>query len=461
MRHIVIEVANMTKDENKVKKHIFGKNKPKAPEELGVQLIEKREVPVNKDRHKKQVTAIVAFLVLATILAVYLWIQSISYNGYEVIDSTDITEYSSLQYAEYMDNLIKYSKDGATYFNKKGNSVWSESYNMKMPHAVVSGEYVAIADLNGNQVCILDADGKVSSVNMPYAIRDIDIADQGVFAVVLENSTENYINLYDKNGELITEIQTTINKSGYPLDITLSNDGKKLFTSYLYMDGVEVKNGLAAYNFGSVGQNENSDRLMGGYKFEDTIIPKVEFLNTDTICAFGDNQFVLYSMKEKPSKKAEINFDEPLRSIFNNNEYIGVVYDNKDKSISDKYVLQVYNINGKTVLKKTFNNAYNNIHMVDDQIVIIGDTDCIIFNMKGNVKFKYSFKDKVVDMIPNGAKNEYVLLHETKLETIRLRLKDKNKETTEDVNSNNDSNANKITTEESKATTIESTETKK
>ena len=72
------------------------------------------------------------------------------------------------------------------------------------------------------------------------------------------------------------------------MDVALSEDGKKLFTSYVYVDGVEVKNGLAAYNFGSVGQNENSDRLMGGYKFADTIIPKVEFLDNNTVCAYRD-----------------------------------------------------------------------------------------------------------------------------------------------------------------------------
>ena len=387
--------------------------------------IQGEEQVVNKNRRRQPMRNILPVL-LAIILIflgvlAYKYLFGRTYDSYSVVNTTDITDYTSIEYKEYMDNLIKYTKDGITYINKKGESIWSESFDMKMPEAVVSGEYVAVADLNGKDVYIFDSKGKVSDIKMTQTICDVDVASQGVFVVILEDTDKNYINLYDKNGEIITEMQTTIDKSGYPLDVTLSEDGKKLFTSYVYVDGVEVKNGLAAYNFGSVGQNENSDRLMGGYKFADTIIPKVEFLDNNTVCAFGDNQFIIYSMKEKPSEKATVKFDHEIKSIFYNSDYVGVVYANDEAKASEQYTLEVFNTNGKTVLKKNFDIAYNKIHLIDNEIVVIGDSDCNIYTLKGRLKFSYSFEDKVIDIIPSNNNNEYIVLHEDRLDTIKLK----------------------------------------
>ncbi len=414
----------MAKDKNvfDIKRIKELKNKFSEEKDEFDEFEEQSEAPKYNSKRKKSliIRSLICILIIFGV-GIGLYFFSRTYDSYQVISSTEITDYTQLEYKEYMDNLIKYSKDGITYINKKGNIVWSESYAMKRPFAAVSGEYVAVADLNGKTICIFNSKGKVSSIELPQTIRAIDIGSQGVFVVVLEDVLENYINLYDKNGEIIYEMQKTINNSGYPLAISLSEDGKKLFTSNILIEGIEIKNGLAAYNFGSVGQNENSERLVGGYKFDDTIIAKVEFLNNDTVCAFGDNKFVIYSMKEKPSEKAVIEFDKEIRSVFNSSEYIGVVYENDDIENSDQYVLEVFNTNGKSILKKYFNIAYNKIHLINNEIVVVGDSECRIYTLKGKLKFSYSFNKKVVDVIPNGNYNEYIVVHEDSLEIIRLK----------------------------------------
>lgn len=411
----------MAKDKNVFDIKYIRQLKNKMSEEVD-EFEEQSAAPkYNAKRKRSLIIRSIFFIAIVIALGVGLYLFSKTYDSYEVVSSTEISDYTQLEYKEYMDNLIKYSKDGITYINKKGSTVWSESYAMKRPFAAVSGEYIAVADLNGNSICVFNSKGKVSNIELPQTIRAIDIGSQGVFVVVLEDVSENYIVLYDKNGEVIYEMKKTINKSGYPLAIALSEDGKKLFTSYLLIEGIEIKNGLAAYNFGSVGQNESLDRLVGGYKFNDTIIAKVEFLDNDTICAFGDNQFIIYSMKEKPSEKAVIEFDKEIRSVFNSSEYIGVVYENNDIENSDQYVLEIFNTNGRSVLKKSFNIAYNKLHLIGNEIVIVGDSECRIYTLKGKLKFSYSFNKKVVDVIPNGNYNEYIVLHEDSIEIIKLK----------------------------------------
>ncbi len=367
----------------------------------------------------KGVLAIVGLVLVG--LLVRVMIVYGTYNSYEVVEETGVKNASMIDYVNYQNSLLKYSKDGAIYVDEKGEAVWNETFAMKMPKADVSGEYVAIADLNGNDVYIFDTEGKVSSTTLPYKVCDIAVASQGTFAVILESEKENFINLYDKNGEQISEIQTTIDKSGYPMDIDLSEDGEKLFSTYLSLDGAKAKNGLAAYNFGPVGQSENADRMMGGYQLEGTIVPKVEFLDNNTICAFGDNQFIIYSMREKPSEKAKIAFEQEVRSVLYNEEYIGVVVPNVDEEKDEApYLLELYNTSGRKVLSKKIDFDYSKVRLSGDEIVFTGGAESRIYTTQGNLKFVHEFNKNVVDLIPTGYSRRYIALYDNGSEVIKL-----------------------------------------
>ena len=380
----------------------------------------------SRNRMDGRLPKIVAVIVVIIILAgIYMIFVGRGYNGYEVVEETGVKNASMLDYAPYQNSLLKFSKDGATYVDEKGKAVWNETFAMKMPTADVSGEYAAIADMNGNDVYIFNTQGKVSNTTMPYKICDIAVASQGEFAVILEDEKVNYINIYDKNGEQISEIQTTIDKSGYPMDMDLSSDGTKLFSTYLYLDGVDVKNGLAAYNFGPVGVNENADRLMGGYQLEDTLVPKVEFLDNNTICAFGDNQIILYSMREKPSEKARIVLKSEVQSVIYNDKYVGIVISNEEETKKNEekapYVLELYNTNGRKVMTQKIDFSYENVRMTKDEIVFTGGTECRIYTVKGKLKFSYTFSKNVVDMVPTGYSSRYIVLYDSGSEVVRLK----------------------------------------
>ena len=371
---------------------------------------------------------VIAICVVALIILGSIYFVNRTYNGYEVVEETGVKNASMLDYIPYQESLLKYSKDGATYVDEKGKAVWNETFAMKMPTADVSGDYIAIADLNGNDVYVFNKEGKVSNTSMPYKICDIEVASQGEFAVILEGeSKENYINIYDKNGEPVSEIQTTIDKSGYPMDIDLSSDGTKLFSTYMYLDGVNAKNGLAAYNFGPVGVNENADRLMGGYQLESTLVPKVEFLDNNTICAFGDNQIILYTMREKPSEKAKIALKEEVQSVVFNDKYVGIVIPNNEDAKKDQnkapFVLELYNTNGRKVMSQPIDFKYENVRMIGDEIIFTGGTECKIYTVKGKLKFSYTFSKNVVDLVPTGYSSRYIVLYDSGSEVVRLKHK--------------------------------------
>ena len=279
-----------------------------------------------------------------------------------------------------------------------------------------------VADKGGNNVYVFNLDGLVSEVTMPYKVVDIDVAKQGAFTCVLESSETNYINMYSSAGQPIYEMQTSINKSGYPIDISISHDGEKLFSSFFYMNGINTNVKLTAYNFGEVGQNANADRMVGGFTFESEMIPKVEFLTNDIVAAFSDKEIIIYDMKEKPSERARIKYDNEIQSIFYSEKYVGTVERNNTATSTSAayFTMKLYDLNGKEKFEFPFDLNYKQIYASEDEIIFTGGNQCLIVTTKGRTKFRYSFDSQVMNMIPASKSNEYIVTFEDKTETIKL-----------------------------------------
>ena len=177
----------------------------------------------------------------------------------------------------YKNGSISYNEDGISFIDGDGKVEWEKAYSIKNPIVTYCGDYIAAAYKNGNEILLYDSTGKVKRFSASYAVSDVEVAEQGVIAAVLQGDNENYIELYDASQKKLVTIKTTIDENGYPLDIDLSEDGTMLAVSYLVVDGLQTKNRVAFYDFGEKGQ-EKEDRLLAGFDFKDTVIPKIQFM---------------------------------------------------------------------------------------------------------------------------------------------------------------------------------------
>ena len=377
-------------------------------------------------RKKNRTTALIVLLVVLVALGVgvYVHLRMRTFKGIKVISTAESSFDSTAQYLQFGDNLLKYTPDGVSYINSAGDVVWTAGEDFRVPIAAVRGDYAVVADKGGNLVAVFGLEGQISSLKMPYNICDIDVATQGAFAVILESDETNFIYMYDKNGNTIYEMQTSIDKSGYPMDISLSEDGEKLFTSYFKLDGVNIKNNLTAYNFGEVGQNENADRMVGGYSLEDEMVPKVQFVTNDVVAAFSDTEIKLYNMKEKPSERGSIPYDGEATSIFYCANYLGYIIPNPDAGSNTDYILRCFDLSGKQLFEYAFSMDFDRIYAAEEELIITGGNQCLIIQSGGRTKFSYTFDNAVKSIIPSSRNNEYVVTYESKTDIIRLKTEE-------------------------------------
>lgn len=379
-----------------------------------------KEYGNRKKRYKRRRRAIIILVILLLLVtgSVYLIsLYSRNYEGYSVIKTADISGESAVGYLSYGTSVVKYSLDGAVAVDKDGDFIWNGSYEMSDPIADTCDNYVVIADRDGNSIHIFNEKGEVGTFTTDYDILKVEVAYQGVVAVLMEAEDGNYIILYDVDGTDLSTIKTSVKNDGYPMDISLSSDGQKLVTSFLSYTGGKLIDNVAFYNFGEVGQN-TTDRLMGVKTFkEGNIIPRVVFVNNDIICLFKDNGFLLYSMREKQKEEHEETFEGKIQSILYNKEYVGVVLQ-KDGTGSKELVL--YDLKGKKVLSKTLDFEYENIYLSDKEIIMYDNMSCLIMKLNGKEKFRYTFDNNIEAMYPVNNLDRYYLANGSKLLEIRL-----------------------------------------
>ncbi len=382
-------------------------------------IIEVKRTMGRKGKILVALTIMIIAVGLITAMVRYNMIKT--YRGYDVVASVKTTGDNIADYVVFAGNVLKITKDGASYVDEKGNVKWDVSYAMKMPQAEVCGDYAVVADMNGKEVYVFNTSGEVSRQTLNYDIANMDVAEQGVYCLVLVGDGCNYIQGYDKDSSNIYELKTSIDKSGYPLDIDISNDGQKLVTSFMKVNGTKTATSIATYNFGSVGKNENADRMMGSYDIQDAVYPIVKFVDNDTIACFGDADIRIYTMTEKPKKKAVIDLkSREMQGVFSNSSYIGYIA-LADSGSASKYKIYVYDTSGKSVAETDCNTTYDTIYATDDEIIVIGDMDCNIYRFNGSLKFQYSFTKKLVNVVPDSNKEEYVVIFENETQTVKLK----------------------------------------
>lgn len=390
-----------------------------------------RDREKNEDNYSKKIWShrarkFLAFLLLTGLIlgagfGYRLYLNSLSYTGYEVISISELTDFGSAKYEPYDEYIIRYSMDGISCIDKDNRVIWNQAYEIKNPIFERSGDYIVIAAQKENKIYIYDKSGPKGSLTTGYPITDVSIAEHGIVAAIMTNGGTSLIYLYnplEPDESELAKIVTSLEGNGYPLDISLSNDGQKMAVSYLNLVNNVMKSSVAFYNFSEVGRIY-IEKLVGGFdQYESTIIPEIRFINNDTVGVFGDDMMSVYRMNKLPELVYEEKLEEKVKTVFYSEDYIGIVFDSNQGDFL--FNLQIYNLKGEKVLEKTLNEDYKSIRFAGETIVLYNDLSCRIFNIDGREKFNYTF-DKNILLMKYMGEAKYIMVYSSSISEIQLK----------------------------------------
>lgn len=392
-------------------------------DESSEEIIKKARVKVRKKRLR---IFLVLFVVLAAAgIGAFQYFRLYHYTRYGVVWSKEMNEGSYEGYMDFGSNVLKYSKDGASYLDSQGKEVWIQSYEMKSPKAYVSGDYAAIVDQQGNSIYIFDKAGKTGVATTVLPIVKASVSSFGVVAAILEDSTSNYIYFFKQDGSALdVKIKALLGgDSGYPVDISLSPDGTQLMGAYAYLKNGTLNGRVAFHNFAEIGKSI-PDRLVGGFDepYDAALVAQVRFLDDTYSCAFADNGVSFYSTKNalSPELLKQIPVQEEIKSVFYSDKYVGLIVDNPEGE--NPYRLDVYKANGDHVFSKGFQYQYTSADIDGDHVFLYNEDSCRVYNMSGRLKFSGTF-DFSVSKIRNGRfPNTLIVTGPQNMKEIRLQI---------------------------------------
>lgn len=378
-----------------------------------------KRISVGKDM-KKKLTIILGVAIIAAFIVVVVYNKRLNnkvYSGYSVLSEMNLDSEISATVKPFGDGVIWYSADGLSYYSG-GKEVWNKAISMSEPVIDTCGNYIVMAENKSNDIYIFDIKGNQNKITSTYPVIGVEISAQGVVAATLDEGEANYIEITDKSGTKIASGRTVLSGDGYPVDISIANDGTRLVVSYLAVSNGVTQSKVVFYNYSSVGENE-VDRIVGGFnQYKSTLVPDVEFINNSTAVAFGDNMFTIYSIKQKPKITYEETFKNKVKSVFYSSKYIGIVLEGEDAA--NPYSLKVYNTKGEKVYSKKIDFKYKDICFVGRNVVMHNDMECRMYSFAGTERFNYTFDMGLLSVVPLKS-DKYVLVSDNSIKEIRLK----------------------------------------
>lgn len=377
---------------------------------------------IRAKRKKRRLTraylvAAVFFAVAAVVIGYFIYVKTKTYDNCVTTGSIKREYLAGTKLLNFDDTILTYSKDGANAIDSTGKLLWNITFDMQSPLVAVSRGTVAFADYGGSRIYVQTSKGDSGVVTTDKPIRKITVSEKGYVGAVLEDTDVTWIYMYDLNGTIISYFRTTMEKSGYPIDIALSPSGELMCVSYYYMDCNDVKSSVAFFNFGEVGQN-SIDNYESGFNYTDIMVPYVNFMDNETAFAVSSKRLSMFGGAHKPVSISEMIITDEVLSVFSSSEVIAIVYDNAANNT--KYRLELYDRTGKKLSEKAFDFDYSNVCFGKGSVALYGDASLFVCTDSGELKFEGTYSKPILLAVPSSGNYRYTFVTEDSVDTVEL-----------------------------------------
>lgn len=376
-----------------------------------------------KDYHKKiwkhRLLVLLKYLAIAAaiisgFLGIRYYLNNRTYSSYAVVSTTSRNDTLTTRYAPFGEKILKYSRDGVSYTDERNSLLFSITYTMQDPILALTEKAGAVADKNGSQIYIFDREQQRGQINTLLPIKHLAISDQGVVAVLMEDSSSSKLEIYSAEGTLIGDGVFDLKDAGYPMNLSISADGTKIAIAFAQVLGGKFGSCVAVYNFDNVGENY-VDHLVFAKTYTDYMVPEIHYFNASTLAAVGDGILAFYEGSQIPELVNEVTFDEEMESIFYGTDRVGLVFAGEEGKL-----LKIYDGKGNLISEISFSMEYDSLRITDNGVLIYNDLEMGLYSYNGRECFHCTFENGVVDIFTTQSRNKYLLIYTNETQLIKL-----------------------------------------
>lgn len=368
-------------------------------------------------RHRFSVILKYAAVVVAVLLVIFgirYYMNNRTFTGYSIASTTERSDTLTTKYAPFGDKILKYSRDGVSYTDDTNSLLFSITYTMQDPILALSQKAGAVADKNGSQIYIFDQEKQMGQITTLLPIKHIAISNQGVVAVLMEESKSSKLEIYSADGTMIGDGIFDLEDAGYPMNLSISSDGTKIAIAFAQISGSKFNSSVAVYNFDNVGENY-VDHLVFAKNYTDYMIPELHYFDASTLVAVGDGVLGFYQGSQIPEIVNEVTIENEIKSVFYGENMVGLVFETVEGKM-----LTLYDAKGNLVTQIPFTMDYDNIRIADNRVLIYNDTEMGLYSFSGKECFRQTFETSMVDIFTTKSRSKYLFIYTNETQLVKL-----------------------------------------
>lgn len=362
-------------------------------------------------------TAAAVVLIVVAAICLKHYTDNRTYTTYEVVKSEQKSD-SVSKYAYSDGCVLRYSIDGAALIKSDLSTAWNESYAMLDPRTDISGDHILIYDRLGTAIHIYNARGEVSAFSADGPILTARISRRNTVAALIRSGDEVVFTYYSSDGTPIAAGTSTLMDPGYPLALTVSDDGRAVAISYLTIANGVVGSLVRFYSFSGSGQNRENN-MTGEASFQGILCPEIQYLNGDECVLFRDNGFTVYRGRNHPSESRSVDFDSEIVSCFHDGSHMGFLFRSEDRN--HRFEMKIYTTNGNLISSTYVDQAYTRVHVCGDWVIFSSSSGFAVYGMNGVCRYSGNVKSGCVADVLRIGKNRLLTLTDYNMEVIRLK----------------------------------------
>lgn len=318
----------------------------------------------------------------------YLFRKNITENTLPKITTEGCHTYSFDEY------IVCLEKNVLTFYNKSAVKVGSLDLEISNPIFETNGDYLCIAEKNGNKIYLISDKNIVWQKNIEGTISHLSINKNGYVALAISDTT--YKTLCKVFSESGTELFTTYLSQSYIIDSSISKDNKLLALAETNFSGITIQSNIKIISIDKALTN-STDTIQYNYTAPvDNLIINIEFCNDNNLVCLYDNHIDI--IKDNSCK--EITNFTNTNILFGdiNNKLIQIEKRNTG-ILSTEFELQI--LDELTLEKKTYtlDKEPKSVEVFGNVIAINFGTEILFINNSGWLIKNYTSSQEVQSVV--------------------------------------------------------------
>lgn len=371
-----------------------------------------------KFNYKKEWYKILIILIVIVGVVVFTYFTTGNFTEMYIVEIHNELGANNNRYTSFGNRILRYGKDGMAVIDMNAEEIWNAAYQISNPILDKFGDSTVIADRNGNQILVLDQASIKGEIYTNLPIEKVSVSGQGVVLTLLKDKNSSEVVCYDSVGNVLLEHQVSPNGVGYPMDVAISLDGKKMMVTYLQFNTGELQSTYRVYSLEESADN-GTNKLLHEGSVKGVIMPTAFFVNQDDAVIVTNESVMFFDTSEKEVLVNTIKFDKEIGTVIHDENYVVLTLKSND-GISQNQ-LKVFEDTGKEISTIEYSGEFSGIKIEGKKIIMQEGNTCKIYEVSGKNIFEGSLDSEIVDIFPSGMFGKYLVISKDKVMDIRMK----------------------------------------